>query len=70
MESKDIVDAFYEVKKVYNFKFDLKNEQIDVIRDLLNGNNVFAMLPTGFGKSMGFVLPPLMLDEVSLINPF
>lgn len=44
--------------------FHLKTEQIAVLHGLMNKRNVFALLPTGYGKSMCFTLPPLLLDEL------
>lgn len=61
----DVKTAFSLIKSVYNIKFDLKEEQIDIINSIVSRKNVFGILPTGFGKSATFVLPPLILDEVS-----
>lgn len=38
------------------FAFTLKPEQEKVMRHLLNGRDVMAVLPTGFGKSLIFQL--------------
>lgn len=63
--------AVFNVKKVfddkikprYNFDFDLKNEQISVIESVLEKNHTVGVFPTGFGKSICFLLPPLILDQ-------
>ena len=47
-----------------NFSFSLKVEQEDVIKRVLLGQNCIGCLPTGYGKSLTFYLPPLMKDEV------
>ena len=36
---------------------EMKREQLDVVQ-FLNGNNIFAILPTGFGKSLCFACLP------------
>jgi len=66
MEAEDIDDTFERfVKQQYSFEFRLKKEQILIMHSILNGKDTFGVLPTGFGKSMCYVLPPLLLDEVS-----
>ena len=63
--------AVFNVKKVfddkieprYNFDFDLKNEQISVIESVLEKNHTVGVFPKGFGKSICFLLPPLILDQ-------
>ena len=60
-------EAFALVKVKYNLSLVLKKEQFEVIDSLLHGRNVIAILPTGFGKSLMFVLPPLLLDEVCVL---
>jgi superfamily II DNA helicase RecQ len=58
----NVQDLYQQVRLKYNFNFDLKPEQGDAIKCILRKKHVFAILPTGFGKSLCFVLPPLMLD--------
>src|SRR6516165_3972041 len=41
--------------------------QKEVIADLLNGNSVVAMLPTGGGKSLCYQLPGLIQNGTVLI---
>ena len=38
---------------------ELKEEQYKIIKNILNGNDVCAVLPTGFGKSVCYQLPAL-----------
>ena len=68
MEKEDVLRVFgHNIKPKYKVTFDLKDEQLEIITALLNNKNAFALLPTGFGKSMCYVLPPLLMDEVSKI---
>ncbi|XP_062593621.1 probable ATP-dependent DNA helicase RecQ [Saccostrea cucullata] len=64
MDEKDIVETFNSLKQVYKFQFTLKDEQMSVLLGTMNKRNTFALLPTGYGKSMCFTLPPLLLDEL------
>jgi superfamily II DNA helicase RecQ len=60
------IDALYEiVKSRYPINFVLRKEQEDVISHLLQREDVIAILPTGYGKTMTYTLTPLLLDEVS-----
>ena len=47
-----------------NFPFDLKIEQKLIIKSLLKGQDVLAILPTGFGKSACFGLVGQLMDKV------
>ena len=38
---------------------DLKPEQQDVVETFVKGHDVFAVLPTGFGKSLCFACLPI-----------
>ena len=42
----------------------LKSEQKTVIKDFITGNDVFAVLPTGYGKSLCYVCLPGVFDEI------
>jgi superfamily II DNA helicase RecQ len=57
--------AYAKVKLKYKLEFDLRQEQADIICSLINKKDVFSVLPTGFGKSLTYIFPPLILDEVS-----
>lgn len=56
--------AYSQVQQKYSFPYLLKKEQEEAILHLLNKQNVFSVLPTGFGKSDLFILTPLLLDQV------
>ena len=41
-------------------KFPLKDEQRRIITKMIDGTSVFALLPTGFGKSVCFYTLPVI----------
>ena len=53
------------------WKFDeLKEKQISVINEILSGNDVVGLLPTGYGKSLCYLLPPLLVKKtIFIISP-
>ncbi|MCR5646835.1 MAG: RecQ family ATP-dependent DNA helicase [Acholeplasmatales bacterium] len=52
----------------YYFGFDkLKDYQEEIIDNLMNGIDVIGLLPTGYGKSITFQLPALMLDGLTIV---
>lgn len=57
MEGEDVNAVFESIKNIYRFDFDLKKEQINIIQLILNERHVFGLLPTGFGKSVCYILP-------------
>ena len=42
----------------------MKPEQLQVVSGIVSGRNVFAVLPTGFGKSLCYVCPPTLFGLV------
>ena len=40
----------------------LKPEQIEAVRHIYNGKDVFLCLPTGFGKSICYEIVPFIMD--------
>ncbi len=50
---------------LFHFNFQLKEEQITAIQSVLNGKDTFVSLGTGFGKSMIYIIPPLVLTQRS-----
>ena len=47
---------------------ELKEEQIDVIVNVLQTRDTMAVLPTGFGKSVCFHMLPLLKNKVRRIT--
>ena len=54
------------LKKYWNIP-SLKDKQIEVINELLLGNDVIGLLPTGYGKSMCYLIPPLVTKKIMFI---
>jgi ATP-dependent DNA helicase RecQ len=60
------VKAEKYLKKFWNIE-KLKDKQFDVINELLLGNDVIGLLPTGYGKSMCYLMPPLVTKKIIFI---
>lgn len=54
------------LKKYWNIN-NLKDKQFEVINQLLLGNDVIGLLPTGYGKSMCYIIPPLVTKKIIFI---
>ena len=51
-----------------NFGFSsFKNLQEPIIKNLLEGNNSFVIMPTGGGKSLCYQLPAIILDGTAIV---
>lgn len=57
------------LKKYWGFD-KLRNKQVKVINSILKGNDTIALLTTGYGKSLCYLLPALYLKKtVIIISP-
>ena len=56
--------VFEEIKVHHNITYTLRNEQASILDKLAARENVFAVLPTGFGKSAIYSILPLILQQV------
>ena len=46
------------------YDFQINDKQYDVVQSILNGEDTVGILPTGYGKSLCYFIPPLILDKV------
>ncbi|QIA06909.1 DNA helicase RecQ [Draconibacterium halophilum] len=50
------------------FGFDrFKGQQEEAIKSVMDGNNIFVLMPTGGGKSLIYQLPALILDGTAIV---
>lgn len=59
-------DIFQNLKKYFGHTSFISPQE-NIITDILEGKDVFALLPTGGGKSLCYQLPSLLLDGVVLV---
>ncbi len=68
MSSKPVNLSTY-LKKYFGFD-SFKGQQEKIVQTLLEGNNVFVLMPTGGGKSLCYQLPALMSEgTVIVVSP-
>jgi len=63
----NVSSLFEQLRTKYSFSITcLRSDQQKVIEMILNRRDVFAFFPTGYEKSIMYILPPLLLDMVGL----
>jgi len=65
MDEKSILEGFNKIKQKHAYLIELKKEQLQVIANILNNKTTLTVLPTGYGKTLTYVLPPIIANEVS-----
>ena len=64
MEESEILTAIKVVVKAARYR-SLEEKQIEVVVNLVKGNNVFAVLPTSYGKRLCYICLPKVYDCLS-----
>jgi ATP-dependent DNA helicase RecQ len=54
------------LEKYFNYS-ELKDKQFEVINEFLLNHDVVGLLPTSYGKSMCYILPPLLTKKIMFI---
>lgn len=62
----ETIELTSSLKKHFGFD-QFKGQQEEIIRSLLNGDDVFVLMPTGGGKSLCYQLPALISEGVAII---
>ena len=58
-----------KLKKYWGYD-SLKPKQIEIISNFVDGKDVIGLLPTGYGKSMCYLIPPLITKKaIFIISP-
>ena len=60
------VNLTAKLKQYFGFE-SFKGDQEKIIRNVLNGNNTFLLMPTGGGKSLCYQLPSLIMEGTAIV---
>ena len=63
----EATDELHAALQKYFGYADFRDGQREVVEKILNGENILAAFPTGYGKSLCYQLPALMLPGVTVI---
>src|SRR6202049_2216753 len=60
------MDPQKALEKYFGFR-EFREPQGEVISGILNGRDVFVVMPTGGGKSLCYQLPAILMDGVTIV---
>ncbi|AYO57429.1 DNA helicase RecQ [Chryseobacterium sp. 6424] len=63
---KNTADLSKELKKYFGFST-FKGQQEEIIKNLLQGKDIFVLMPTGGGKSLCYQLPALISEGTAIV---
>lgn len=66
MDTETLTALFNEKKSAYNIDFEPKPEQMMIASAIRSGNHCLGFLPTGFGKTLSFVVNYILSDTPSI----
>ena len=56
-----------KIVKKYWGSLELKDKQLEIITQFIDNKDVVGLLPTGYGKSLCYLVPPLVTKKVIFI---
>jgi ATP-dependent DNA helicase RecQ len=66
-KTKKKLPTYNEILEKYWGYSELKDKQIEVLDNFMAGKDVVGLLPTGYGKSMCYLIPPLITKKVIIV---
>lgn len=61
------MDKALDILKQYYGYSSFREGQEEIIREILNGNDVLTIMPTGGGKSICYQVPAILLDGITIV---
>lgn len=62
-----MIDKAIDILKEYYGYNDFRKNQKEIVENILKGNDVLAIMPTGGGKSICYQIPAILLDGITIV---